>query len=57
VLGEHGRKLVDLDAGQKELRAALAHYHSTSGHGVLISELDERVRRIERRLKLEPAAG
>jgi hypothetical protein len=27
------------------------------GHGLLISELDERVRRIERHLKLEPAGG
>jgi hypothetical protein len=27
------------------------------GHGMLISELDERVRRIERHLKLVPAGG
>jgi len=27
------------------------------GHGILISELDERVRRIERHLRLEPAGG
>jgi hypothetical protein len=27
------------------------------GHGMLISELDERVRRIERHLKLESADG
>ncbi|HEV2301283.1 MAG TPA: hypothetical protein VGR91_06895 [Stellaceae bacterium] len=56
VLTDHGRKLDDLDAGQKELRAALTHYHTTVlGHGVLISDLDERVRRIERHLRLEPA--
>jgi uncharacterized coiled-coil protein SlyX len=58
TLALHGRKLDDLGAGQKELRAALTHYHTTVlGHGVLISELDERVRRIERHLKLEAAGG
>lgn len=58
TLAVHGRKLDDLDAGQKELRAALTHYHTTVlGHGVLVSDLDERVRRIERHLKLEPAGG
>lgn len=39
------------------LREALTHYHSAVlGHGVLISELDERVRRIEKHLGLPPAA-
>src|ERR1700730_8611712 len=33
-------------------------YHaSVLGHGILISELEERVRRIERHLYLEPASG
>ena len=37
------------------LREAVTNYHATVlGHGLLISELDERVRRIERHLKLEP---
>jgi hypothetical protein len=54
----HDRKLDDLAAGLASLRDAVTHYHSSVlGHGLLISELDERVRRIERHLKLEPAAG
>jgi hypothetical protein len=54
----HDRKLDDLAAGLASLRDALTHYHSSVlGHGLLIGELDERVRRIERHLKLEPAGG
>lgn len=35
----------------------VAEYHaSVLGHGVLISELEERVRRIEEHLQLPPAA-
>jgi len=38
------------------LREAVTNYHATVlGRGILISELDERVRRIERHLNLEPA--
>jgi hypothetical protein len=52
------RRLDDLTAGLSSLREAITHYHSTViGHGILISELDERVRRIERHLRLEPAGG
>ena len=54
----HDRKLDDLAAGLASLRDAVTHYHSSVlGHGMLISELDERVRRIERHLKLESAGG
>ena len=54
----HDRKLDDLATGLASLREAVTHYHSTVlGHGILISERDERVRRIERHLKLEPAGG
>ena len=54
----HDRKLDDLAAGLASLRDAVTHYHSSVlGHGMLISELDERVRRIERHLKLESAVG
>jgi hypothetical protein len=57
-LADHDRKLDDLGAGLTLLREAVTHYHSTViGHGILISELDERVRRIERHLNLEPAGG
>ena len=55
-LDSHERKLDDLAVGLADLRNAVTNYHSTVlGHGILISELDERVRRIERHLKLEPA--
>lgn len=38
------------------LRRSVMEYHSTAvGHGLLYSELDERVRRIEQRLELAPA--
>jgi hypothetical protein len=52
----HDRKLDDLAAGLVSLREAVTNYHATVlGHGILISELDERVRRIGRHLNLEPA--
>ncbi len=52
------RKLGEMTADIAGLREAVTHYHATVlGHGVLISELDERVRRIERHLKLEPAGN
>lgn len=39
------------------LREALVDYHSAViGHGVLISELDDRLRRVEQRLGLSPSA-
>ena len=54
-LDSHERKLDDLAVGLGDLRTAVTNYHSTVlGHGILISELDERVRRIERHPKLEP---
>ena len=58
VVAAHDRKLDDLAAGLASLRDAVTHYHSSVlGHGMLISELDERVRRIERHLKLESAGS
>ncbi|HVC57227.1 MAG TPA: hypothetical protein VND95_14820 [Stellaceae bacterium] len=49
------RKLDDLAVGLSDLRAAVTNYHgAVLGHGIMLSELDERVRRIERHLKLEP---
>ena len=58
IVAAHDRKLDDLSSGLASLRDAVTHYHSSVlGHGLLISELDERVRRIERHLKLEPAGG
>jgi ABC-type transporter Mla subunit MlaD len=58
VVAAHDRKLDDLAAGLASLRDAVTHYHSSVlGHGLLISELDERVRRIERHLRIEPAGN
>ncbi len=57
VVNHHDRKLDDLTSDIAGLREAVTHYHATVlGHGILYSELDERVRRIERHLKLGPAA-
>ena len=37
------------------LRRAVVEYHSSAvGHGILISELEERVRRVEQHLNLPP---
>jgi ABC-type transporter Mla subunit MlaD len=58
IVAAHDRKLDDLTAGLASLRDAVTHYHSSVlGHGMLISELDERVRRIERHLNLASASG
>jgi hypothetical protein len=58
IVAGHDRKLDDLAAVLGSLRDAVTHYHSSVlGHGLLIGELDERVRRIERHLKLDPAGG
>jgi hypothetical protein len=55
---EVDRKLVEMTADISGLRDAVTHYHATVlGHGVWISELNERMRRIERHLKLEPTAS
>ncbi len=52
---KHGQS--ELKHGQSSIRSELAHYHaSVMGHGILITELDERVRRIEQRLDIHPAA-
>jgi hypothetical protein len=56
-LDSHEQKLDDLAVGLADLRATVTNYHgAVLGHGVLISELDEGVRRIERHLKIEPSA-
>jgi hypothetical protein len=35
-------------------RAAVEYHSSTLGHGALLSEIDERLRRVEQHLKLPP---
>ena len=48
-------RLEDLDASVADLRSAVRDYHTTvTGHGMLYGELEQRIRRIERHLKLEP---
>ena len=48
---------LDARATQAELRELRSEYHSSVlGHGVLISDLEDRVRRIEEHLQLPPAA-
>jgi adenosine deaminase len=55
LLHEHGGRLADIESGQTSLRQAVVDYHSSViGHGILISELDHRVRRIEEHLHLPP---
>ena len=58
VVNRHDLRLQDLTTDVAGLRETLTHYHATVlGHGILYSELEERVRRIERHLRLEPAPG
>lgn len=50
------RNVEDLTASVADLRSAVTEYHATViGHGILYSELEQRVRRLERHLKLDPA--
>jgi methyl-accepting chemotaxis protein len=58
VLNEHSRKIDDVAAGLRELRSTLYQYHeAVVGHGISLTRLDERVRRIEEHLALDPAVG
>jgi hypothetical protein len=51
-LAQHDAKLDDLAAGLVTLRDALSDYHNTVvGHGISITDLDERVRAIEQTSK------
>jgi hypothetical protein len=57
ILGDHTCVLNDLHDGQVTLRQTLTEYHSSViGHGILISQLEDPVRRIEQHLNLSPAA-
>ena len=56
IRGLHDCKADKADVAS--LRQALTEYHSSVlGHGVLISEMEDRIRRIERHLGLPPAAA
>ena len=44
-----------LEAGLEDVRQTLTHYHSAVlGHGILITELETRVRRLEQHVGLPP---
>lgn len=56
-LNELRRRADDLDGKVDGLRQAVTAYHaSVLGHGILLSELDARLRRVEHHLNLPPAA-
>jgi len=56
VVNRHDLLLQALTSDVTGLRETMTHYHATVlGHGILYSELEERVRRIERHLRLESA--
>ena len=49
------RSMSNVEADIRGLRQAVTEYHaSILGHGFLLSELDDRVRRIEQHLNLPP---
>ncbi|QGM99534.1 hypothetical protein F7D14_03865 [Methylocystis parvus] len=51
-IGEQGKRLSDQIVG---LRRSVMEYHSSAiGHGVLLTELEERVRRLEQHVGLSP---
>jgi hypothetical protein len=57
VLNEHARKIDDLMAEVIELRLSVNQYHgAVIGHGIDLTRLTERVKRIEAHLSLDPAA-
>jgi len=56
VLGEHSRRLDDLSASVADLRGAVGQFHeAVISQGVQHSGLEDRMRRVERHLKLEPS--
>ena len=57
TLDAHTRQFNDLAYGQTTLPQTVTEYHtSVIGHCILISHLENRVRRIEHHLNLPPAA-
>ena len=57
TLGALRHRLDDVAGQVDSLHEAVTMYHSSVlGHGILISQLDARVRRIEHHLDLPPAA-
>lgn len=58
ILADHSRQLDDLKASMTELRAAVGDYHgAVVSQGIHYSELEGRILRVERHLKLDPTGG
>ena len=56
VFADHTRQLDDLNAGMTELRSSGTLYHeAVTSQGLHYSELEGRVLRVERHLRLEPS--
>jgi chromosome segregation ATPase len=54
-LDNHSRDIDDLKTSVSELRKDVAHYHeAVTSQGIHYSDLEDRVRRVERHLKLGP---
>ena len=54
VVNQHGRKIDDLAAGLTELRLTVHQYHSAViGQGIKLTQLGERIKRIEAHLNLD----
>lgn len=58
VLNQHGKKLDDVTDGLTTLRSTVSHYHNTViGHGMMLNSFEERLKRIEDHLNLDPATA
>jgi hypothetical protein len=56
ILNDHARQLDDLSANVASLRADVGHYHeAVISQGIHYSDLEGRVLRVERHLRLDPA--
>lgn len=56
ILNDHARQLDDLAASVASLRADVGHYHeAVTSQGIHYSDLEGRVLRVERHLRLGPA--
>lgn len=56
IANDHGRKIEDVAKSLDELRLTVREYHnSVVGHGISLSQLEDRIRRIENHLRLDPS--
>ena len=58
AVNQHSQQIDDLSAGLRELRTSVDQYHgAVLGHGIDLTRLGERVKRIEDHLELGPIEG